>query len=354
VDEIRADGAGNVIVVPGLNGEKTLSGMPGLADPANPTDPQIAFGIHYPSLTGGLSAWNRAFGRTAQQEPVIVTEWNANAITNCLPQAPTLAPRLLDYLVLHHIGVVGFALDLPGTIVSDWSGDATTYTGFACGNPADGPGQLLFSDFAAEARAESNSTPALPSAWILSAGALRRLEAEGGPSVSAVLDTPLTYVTGAGSGTLGALSTPTAVPTMSFRNEATLAAAINRGSLRTGTAAVVLQLGNSAQTPRAEQRDPGRYYRAAAGVAHAHGLALIAAPSLGLVKALSPRTPPALRPQAFLRLGVPALAARYADVYANAILIGAAAAAEAAQAARANPAVARVGFVNEALTNSIR
>ncbi len=38
IDQIRTDGAGNVIVVPALGGETNLAGMPALTDP---TDPRI-------------------------------------------------------------------------------------------------------------------------------------------------------------------------------------------------------------------------------------------------------------------------------------------------------------------------
>ena len=51
VNDIRADGADNVIVLPGLNTETTLAGVPKVNDPASPDDPQFAYSVHYPLMT---------------------------------------------------------------------------------------------------------------------------------------------------------------------------------------------------------------------------------------------------------------------------------------------------------------
>jgi hypothetical protein len=156
IDDVRRDGADNVIIVPGLGAEQTLAGMPALTDPANPSNPQLAYGIHYPSLTAA-GAWNREFGKMSATKPVIVTEWYANSVPNtntphCVAGEPALAAELLAYLASKQIGVVGYAFDVPGTIVVDWSYAPTTYDNFACGVPGDGPGQLLFNEFAGHSR----------------------------------------------------------------------------------------------------------------------------------------------------------------------------------------------------------
>lgn len=151
INEIRARGAKNVIIVPGASMERTIAGMPPLTDPASPADPQLAYGIHYPSLIAGWPHWQQEFGAASAQVPVVVTEWNADSMGTCVPTAPAAAPVFLSYLADKHIGVVGFAFDMPGSIIRNWSYKPTSYRAFQCGIPGGGPGQLLLGRFAAQA-----------------------------------------------------------------------------------------------------------------------------------------------------------------------------------------------------------
>ena len=68
VNDIRADGADNVIVLPGMNTETTLAGVPKVTDPASPDDPQFAYGVHYPLLTAPPTTWDAAFGNLRRDE----------------------------------------------------------------------------------------------------------------------------------------------------------------------------------------------------------------------------------------------------------------------------------------------
>jgi endoglucanase len=152
INAIRADGAKNVIIVPGLDFERTLAGMPPVTDPASRLNPQLAYGIHDPPLSAP-AAWQYEFGEASTHVPVIVTEWNPSAESSgCDPAAPVQAPALLRYLLAHHIGVVGYAFDLPGTLITGWSYQPTSYGNFSCGHLTGGPGLLLFSTFAAADR----------------------------------------------------------------------------------------------------------------------------------------------------------------------------------------------------------
>jgi hypothetical protein len=321
--------------------------MSPIADPANPVDPQIAYGIHYPSLTGGVTSWERAFGRVSARVPVVLTEWDANATTNCLANAPAAAQLLLDYLASKRIGLVGFAFDLPGTIIADWSYAPTTYAGFACGDPSGGPGQVLFARYAAQAQAGDGAQADPAPGWVISASDLSHLRAAA-PVVSAhFFNTPRTFITGAGSAALAALGTPTAVPSQSFASAAALIRAVDAARLRPGTRAVVYAAAHARSTPVAEQHHLARYYRLAGQAAHAHGLLFIAAPAASLVAALAPHTPAWRQDSAFVRLRIAAQAAPYADVYvaeaqapptspaAYTDFVGAA----SAQAARAHPGI---------------
>lgn len=313
IDDIRGPAPHNVIVVPGLAGEQTLGGMPPLVDPADRRDPQLAYGIHYPSLTKGITTWDHAFGDLVARVPVLVTEWLANSTTNCVPTAPAGAAELLGYLASRRIGIVGFAFDLPGTIVADWNYTPTSYSAFACGSPNGGPGQDLFGDYGAQAASGDGATLIAPPAWLVSASTLARLHTLAPGTTTRSLNTPRTFVTGATSATLAALGAPTAVPTRSFADADQLIAALQDGTLPAGTQAVAYAPGHTAATPAAQQRNPAYYERLAAQAAHADGLLFVAAPGLGLVAAIAPRTPRAGQPAEFLKLRIAAGAAKLSD-----------------------------------------
>src|SRR6185437_15133537 len=85
--DIRVRAPQNVIVVPSLQGEQSLAGRMRIVDPAHRSDPQLAYGIHYPSLTRGIAFWDKTFGTASASIPVIVSEWDANSTTGCVPNA---------------------------------------------------------------------------------------------------------------------------------------------------------------------------------------------------------------------------------------------------------------------------
>jgi Cellulase (glycosyl hydrolase family 5) len=315
INEIRSVAPTNVIIVPGLKGQQSLAGRMRLVDPANRGDPQLAYGVHYPTLSRDPPFWDKTFGTASASVPVIVTEWDGNSTTNCVPNTPVMAPLLLDYLASKQIGIVGFAFDLPGTIVADSSFTPSTYAGFACGVPGGGPGQILFGDYAAEAQAGDGTQADPAPAWILSAGLLSHFQLAAQATAAHFFDTPRTFVTGAGAAALALDGMSSAVPTTSFADEGKLAAAITAGRLAPGTAAVVYAAGATPRTPVAQQRDPAHYYALAAEVAHAHDLLFIAAPQTSLVKTLAPATPAPALDREFLRLGLARATARNADAF---------------------------------------
>jgi hypothetical protein len=315
IAQIRSQAPDNVIVVPGLKGEQSLGGRMRIIDPAHRADPQLAYGVHYPSLSRGIGFWDRTFGTTSASVPVIVTEWDGNSTTNCVPNAPAVAQLLLDYLASKRIGIVGFAFDLPGTIVADSAFTPTSYAAFACGVPGGGPGQILFSDFAAQAQAGDGTQPDPPPAWIVSATVVRGLATLAQSTAAHFFNTPRTFVTGASAPTLAALGMGSAVPAMSFADEGRLAAAVTGGRLTPGTMAVVYAAGATKATPIAQQHNPSHYYAAAARIAHAHGLLFIAAPQASLVTVLAPGTPPEDLDRGFVRLRLAAGTAHDADAF---------------------------------------
>ncbi len=316
VSDIRTLAPNNVLIVPGLNGEQSLAGRYPLTDRAHRRNPQLAFGIHYPTLSRGTTTWDQQFGNASASVPVIVTEFNGNSTTNCVPNTPAAAQLLMDYLESKQIGIIGFAFDLPGTIVQDSSFTPSTFAGFACGVPGGGSGQLLFSDFAAEAQAGDGTQPDPAPAWIVSGGVLNRLATLDRSTALHFFDTPRTFVTGTTPSLLAALGMGSAVATATFTNETNLATALTDNAVAPGTDAVVYAPGHTSATPLVQQQHLGQYYYQAAQIAHQHGMLLIAAPGLGLVAAHASKAPKASQPGAFLRLRIAATAARYADVFA--------------------------------------
>jgi endoglucanase len=317
IDQIRVDGAGNVIVVPALGGETNLVGMPALSDPANASDPQLAYGIHYPNLTTGITAWDKAFGNFVAKAPVLVTEWDGAGITGgCTSDSPAQDEELLAYLASKRTGLVGFAFDLPETIVQDYTYAPTTFAGFQCG-VSGGPGQILFDDYASEAQAEAAApVDGLdgPAAWMVSGSGARGFLSASPGAAQLLFNTPYTYVTGTGAADTSQLGLQNAVPAATFTNEASLAAAITTNQLRPGTVAVQYAP-SSPVTPRNQLTDPSNAFMQAALVAHARGLLLIGAPSLDVVRATAPHLKTIKRTSKFLQRRIAAAAARYSDIY---------------------------------------
>ena len=317
VDVIRSEGALNVIVLPGLSGELTLGGMPQVVDPADPGNPQLAYGIHYPTLTGGISRWNQQFGNLAAVHPVIVTEWDQNSTHDCIANAPTESTLLLGYLMSKEIGLVGFAFDLPGTIIADYASYApTSFTAFACGVPNGGPGELLFGEYAGLAQADTSAQVVGAPAWAVTNTALRSLERLDPAQAVQLFDSPRTYVIGGNATTLTNLSAPAALATAKFTNETTLASEVNSRTLPPGTRAVMFD-------DAFDQPDAPCPAGASWDILHPRGdrsrtsagLLLVAAPSATLVYAKAPTTQPSQLYSQFVKLNIARAVARSADVF---------------------------------------
>ena len=69
-------------------------------------------------------------------------------------------------------------------------------------------------------------------------------------------------------------------------------------------------------TPDEEQKNPARYVKQAADIVHAYGLLFFTAPAVDLVPVLAPNGDRKHQDETYLRVGIAADAARYADVFA--------------------------------------
>jgi hypothetical protein len=103
-----------------------------------------------------------------------------------------------------------------------------------------------------------------------------------------------------------------ALRTVSFASYKAMKRRLAGPGLPAGTTAVIYDNEHWRFTPAAEQRDPARYEELAAKLAHAHHLLFISTPAVDLTDVLAPRQSDHYA--AYLRLGLAASAARYADV----------------------------------------
>ena len=150
VDEIRRHGGRNVLLLDGLFWAQMLDGAPRLNDPLG----QIAYAEH-PYISPRLrnrQDWDRMFGNFASNHPVMVTEWNATGRKNCTEAMPQWAADMVAYVRDRQIGLVGWAFDLPGTLIANFDWSLTNYNGFYCGpDTRFGAGELIHGYFSTRA-----------------------------------------------------------------------------------------------------------------------------------------------------------------------------------------------------------
>ena len=65
----------------------------------------------------------------------------------CNGDDPVLSKRLISYAQGKSIGIFGWAFDLPGTLVLDWSWTPTNADAWTCGAGHNGTGGILKASF---------------------------------------------------------------------------------------------------------------------------------------------------------------------------------------------------------------
>ena len=146
IDQLRAAGSHNVLILDGAQTANFLNDVPAMADPLN----RLAYAVHpyFTAGTKGAATWQSNFGAFAATHPVIVSEWDMDSAVGCVPDGPALASALVAWLRARGIGLVGWAFDMPGSIVQDFSFTPTTFTDFHCGKQGHGgAGQLISAAF---------------------------------------------------------------------------------------------------------------------------------------------------------------------------------------------------------------
>src|SRR6185437_2558274 len=81
INDIRLRAPQDVIVVPSLQGEQSLPGRMRIVDAAHRSDPQLAYGLPYPSLTRGIAFWDQAFGTDSASIPLILYDCDDKSTT---------------------------------------------------------------------------------------------------------------------------------------------------------------------------------------------------------------------------------------------------------------------------------
>ncbi len=155
----------------------------------------------------------------------------------------------------------------------------------------------------APARAEQSRAEA----WIINQKAVSLLGQAGlgQRQIEELFGTRDTFLVNA-SGSLGG-----AIRTATFTSYATLRTALADGTLPRGTRAVLYDNEDWTLTPVNEQRNPAKYEALAAALVHAHHLLFVSTPATTLTDLLAPGVTDHYA--AYLRLGLAASAARYAD-----------------------------------------
>jgi endoglucanase len=147
VDDLRTMGAKNVLFVDGAKKAETLTGAPMLNDPLK----KLAYAIHpysMASINTDPKSWDKRWGFMTAKAPVVASEWNSQSMrAGCRTDDPVLAAKLVPWLKSHGIGLVGWSWDLPNTLIKDWTWALTTFTGYTCGVPGGGAGELLHASF---------------------------------------------------------------------------------------------------------------------------------------------------------------------------------------------------------------
>ena len=302
-----------------VGGETNLAGMPALTDPGEPVGPAAGLRDPLPEPAAGVTAWDKAFGNfsagAGDRDRVGRRRDHARLHARTRPRRASSCSRIWP------------------ASGSAWSASRSTCRGTIVQRlhvRADDLRQLQCERArAAPARSCSTTTPPRrtrsgrgagqrppgPASWMVSAsGAQGCCRPRRAPS-QLLFNTPFTFVTGTGAADAGAARArqtrcrPRPSPTRRRWRAASPANQLRREPSRCSTRR------SSPVTPRNQLTDPSNAFLQAALVAHSHGLLLIGAPSLNVVKATAPHLKAIKRTSKFLQRRIAAAAARYSDVY---------------------------------------
>jgi hypothetical protein len=106
-----------------------------------------------------------------------------------------------------------------------------------------------------------------------------------------------------------------AIPIISFKSFGAIRDALQMGAIGPEIRGIMYDYEKWQFTPEEEQRNAAGYVKQAADLVHARGLLFLAAPAVNLVTVMAPAEDRKRLGDTYLRLGIAAGAARYADVF---------------------------------------
>jgi len=149
-----------------------------------------------------------------------------------------------------------------------------------------------------------------PIRWLLHGAAVAAIAADN--EVSRLLDNTRPFVM-MGRNVDAIPPSWNATPFVSFTSVRAIKSALEQGTLAPSVKGIMYDNEKWNFTPEEEQQDPARHEKLAADLVHARGLLFLAAPAVNLVAVMAPESG-GKRYDTYLRLGIVADAARYADV----------------------------------------
>ena len=158
----------------------------------------------------------------------------------------------------------------------------------------------------------SHAVVAKPIRWLFNGPGVAAIAADA--EVSRLLDHTQPFVMW-GRHVPGVPSGWDAVRVMSFKNFGAISNALSTRSLDPEVRGVMYDYEKWRFTPEEEQRNPAGYVKQAADLVHAQNLLFLTAPAVNLVTVMAPGEDRNRMFDTYLRLGIAADAARYADVF---------------------------------------
>jgi len=148
--------------------------------------------------------------------------------------------------------------------------------------------------------------------WLFNGPGVAAMAAD--PEGSRLLDGAAPFVMW-GRSLTGVPQSWSAIHVISLKSLAEIKDALSTGALGPEIKGVMYDQEKWKFTPEEEQRNPGPYLKMAADLVHAKGLLFLTAPAVNLVNVIEPGANRNRLAEAYLRLGIAADAARYADVF---------------------------------------
>jgi hypothetical protein len=152
--EMRAAGSQNPIIIQGLG---TFDGFPGgVSDPSN----KLIYAIHpFPTADPDSIDWDTLFGNFVTNKAFVATAWGATSSTNggwCQAHGLDTAANFLDYIDVRDIGLMGYAIDVPWTMITHFTNSVVGVRGFGSDCTEWGSAGALMTNYVMSSQIDTN------------------------------------------------------------------------------------------------------------------------------------------------------------------------------------------------------